>query len=832
MIYLRESMFDDLDIDDLDDDTIQAERDLELQKSLDRIKKSGKSLFLAKLKEIVNKNDKRFKNIIEYAVKNVQFSLLDCLYDYIDYPNNIEANLSDVLWEACTGQNSIDNNSNYVDKSFLTNIADSLVPYLIDEVETSPFAVLTRLDSDLFFETLYDTYSKLLSGDQKIVMTYDMTSYMPMLIEHFWEQCDYINYVVVMQNYMQRAKDRVPKNIVPGTRNGGFTIDVLFKYIAFAYGFAKIICTAIVKDLVKMFDFKMPEVVVKMRLLEGLTYDNNIDMSNINLIGYYRNFPKSDFISLRKVFNYIKTLQDEGLISFGNLRIKWDEQCSEATDILANVKFGYLKTYNSELEERPCMLWIDSMSKSEANLDLMLDIIEWIKRWMTSESKEYIKNAGGIAYARYFLKRGPESIKQLAELNDILANKFPDLFSPIRFMQQEKDEKEKLAYQEKMQAEKNIMEHLLLSNNRINYLRESMFDDLDIDELSDEEIEAERDLELQRSLKNIVKNDMPIFWQALMSEEGKRIFDDIFPEHNMYDTPRRGLIAEHDKIGTATPIFLDDLEQYWIEGKDNCMQLQVFLKSIFEQLMNIMLKGSSNNIIHYDYILDDRNPCFGNNFEDFINNLIDVDYFSQITNEKFLYEVVSRMLKIFVLKKLIDKDKADKYLKTINWTESKILISFSFDTNVLNWMYFDCAEKDYTTYFEDLDRFVKIMSEKSKYFDFSNFILPEGDYIKYPQLHISTKEILIPVESYRKDKESTLLYNRIKSYANALSFLAKANNIKTGLIVVNRIKLNIKPEEFDAIEEKLSSEFSNVVILLFRTLKDYDSFEEDSEWGM
>lgn len=816
LIYLRESLFDDLDFDDTED-----VEEIEIEKSVDNVSKADKALFLQKIKEKINEKRKKRSyinpqadlNVIEMAVSGIQFSLLNCLYDYTREASNRE--MSEMLLKICTGY---ENNNMYAASDLIYAI-ENLYPFLIneDDVIENQFSVLTHEDPNIFFDTIYDVYSKLVNGDKKIVMTYDMIAYIPKLISWFAYACDYYDSILTMTRKMRSAKSVKPMR-------GGFTIDVLFKHLSFSYGFAKIICGAIVNDIAELFGFEIPEVIVNLRLIPNYYVSSTIDLSNINLIGYYNNNAVLDDVdvSLEYMFNYIKSLQENSLLSFGNMRIDWDQKCAEATEVEAKEYFQYIKQYNSELEARPCMLWIDAKSEKDADFNLLYEILDWIRKWMSSESKEWFKTNRGTAYAKYIKRRGSESIEEISDLNDKLVEKFPDLFTSFGFIEDAKQAKQ----QEKITYQKEALEHKIFADKGIKFLKESIFDDLDIDDG-----EAELELDIDKSIKNVSKNDLPIFWQALMSEEGKRIFDDIFPEHDIY-TPQRGLIVENDRIGTATPIFLDDLEQYWIEGKDNCMQLQVFLKSIFEQLMNIMIKGGSNNIIHYDYILDDRNPCFGNNFEDFINNLIDVDYFSQITNEKFLYEVVSRMLKIFVLKKLIDKDKADKYLKTINWTESKILISFSFDTNVLNWMYFDCAEKDYTTYFEDLDRFVKIMSEKSKYFDFSNFILPKGDYIKYPQLHISTKEILIPVESYRKDKESTLLYNRIKSYANALSFLAKANNIKTGLIVVNRIKLNIKPEEFDAIEEKLSSEFSNVVILLFRTLKDYDSFEEDSEWGM
>lgn len=812
LIYLRESLFDDLDFDDTED-----VEEIEIEKSVDNVSKADKALFFQKIKEKINEKRKKRSyinpqtdlNVIEMAVSGIQFSLLNCLYDYTREGSNREN--SEILLKICTGNE----NSNLYGASDLIYAIENLYPFLIneDDVIENQFSVLTYEDPNIFFDTIYDVYSKLVNGDKKIVMTYSMTAYIPKLISWFAYACDYYNSILTMTRKMRSAKSVKPMQ-------GGFTIDMLFKHLSFSYGFAKIICGAIVNDIAELFGFEIPEVVVKLRLIPNYYVSSTIDLSNINLIGYYNNNAVLDDVdvSLEYMFNYIKSLQENGLLSFGNMRIDWDQKCAEATEVEAKEYFQYIKQYNPELEARPCMLWIDAKSEKDADFNLLYEILDWIRKWMSSESKEWFKTNRGTAYAKYIKRRGPESIEELSDLNNKLVEKFPDLFTSFEFIEDAKQAEQ----QEKITYQKEALEHKIFADKGIKFLKESMFDDLDIDDG-----EAELELDIDKSIKNVSKNDLPIFWQAIMSEEGEQFFDDIFPILSDYDN-LRGLLpdVEEFEYKFRNVIFLDDLGQGWIEGQDNSMQLQVFLKSVFVQLMDIMIGNSSKNIIHYDYFLSENYSI--SNLEDFITNLIDYNYFNVLTNDKFLYKVVSRMLKCFIVKNLINEQYADKILKTINWQESKVLIKFDNYPDNTN-LFFDYEIKyNCRNYFEKLNRFVDIMSEKSKYFDFSNFSVPNGDNVNdYAQLHI-WRDISVVSGS---DIQSELMLDLLRTYTRVLSFLANADNknpyLKTGLIVVNRVKQKITSLQFDKIENKLAEEFPNVNILLFRTLKDFEEFAKD-----
>ena len=54
LIYLRESLFDDLDFDDTED-----VEEIEIEKSVDNVSKAGKALFLQKIKEKINEKQKK-----------------------------------------------------------------------------------------------------------------------------------------------------------------------------------------------------------------------------------------------------------------------------------------------------------------------------------------------------------------------------------------------------------------------------------------------------------------------------------------------------------------------------------------------------------------------------------------------------------------------------------------------------------------------------------------------------------------------------------------------------------------------------------------------------
>ena len=124
----------------------------------------------------------------------------------------------------------------------------------------------------------------------------------------------------------------------------------------------------------------------------------------------------------------------------------------------------------------------------------------------------------------------------------------------------------------------------LKNDPNIIFLRESMFDDLDIDDLSDEEIEAERDLELQKSISRITKNDIAYIIKALYEDEK---FED-FQEQIGSILERKGLFYfDHPKSAVTA----------WAQNvlKDSVPSLKSVLNEILIQLFD------KKDIITYQY---------------------------------------------------------------------------------------------------------------------------------------------------------------------------------------------------------------------------------------
>lgn len=351
----------------------------------------------------------------------------------------------------------------------------------------------------------------------------------------------------------------------------------------------------------------------------------------------------------------------------------------------------------------------------------------------------------------------------------------------------------------------------------------------------------------QLIFKSLYKKMLPKFYSAIFSDEGWKLLDDIFPV--IPDWPgfgNRALRINSDIRGFANCLFIDTCEDLGLD-KDSCAQLTVFLKSLTDQLLEIYCDdkiSKSGNTIQYNYVIDHseyfETMFLGSNIQNLVDVFKETNCFSKVTNTSFLHSVCSRILEIFVVKKLLTKDVANQIMKSINWYESKINFSFDFD-------YRNLGDSDADNYFKYIygtaespnkidEDILKNIKNVRKYFDFSGINIPvAGDeLINYPQLYYNIDYHDIISNNYINltNYLNKHLLKAINYYVKLLEILTNSNSV--GLMVMlnisdeYKLNINLVSQIVKKFRQRIYNTFSSKHdIIFFGSKKEAEEFWDD-----